>query len=476
MLVMGLVLGALGVVVYVGAERSMYGSIDRDLIQRANGMMRRPPGPPNGFGFAIGAGPPITRRTGPPPQPNNAPDLRPLILRADGSLPPRLAPGGQPGEDGPPYDAQSADKALTGAAGFSDIVRNGETVRVYTTPIQSGGRIAGVVQVAYGIGDIQRSLAQLRQVLVTVVIPIGVLLSGLASLFLVSSLVSPIAAMRRKAEEIEASSLDGRLPSAGKDEFAALAGTLNAMLGRLQAAFEQEQESKRQLEESVAQQRRFTADASHELKTPLSVVKANTGLALNGSATSEEYRDALAEIDAAADRMSKLVADLLILARVEAGHLSATFDPVDLNQLVDQAVQQVPAAKGQIEVLNSPDPLTVSGSRHELNRIFVNLVDNAVRHGASHEPVQVSVERKADGARVSIADKGVGIAPNHLEHLFERFYRVDKSRSSETGGTGLGLAICKGVVEAHGGTISVKSLVGKGTTIIVTLPVARGVD
>jgi signal transduction histidine kinase len=467
MTVMGCLLIALGLVGYFGAQRTMLGSVDREMLARAFGMAHpRRPGGPQGPGPN---GPPGGPGGPPPEQPQEKlgtgpSDLRPVLIRFHGPtrpIPPQFIDQ--------PYDKAAVEASKGGWKGFSDITVDGNHLRVYTAPRIENGDIVAVVQLGYNLTDIQRSLANLKWVLLVVVVPVGVFLAGLASLFIVERLLRPLRQMTATAGVIGAASLSDRLPVKGEDEFAGLATTLNAMLGRIESAFEQEQESKRQLEETIQQQRRFTADASHELKTPLTVVKANAGLALNKNAGIEDARESLKEIDAAADRMSRLVNDLLTLARVDAGHLADRFEEVDLGQVLERAVGQVPGAKDRAKVEVTSNVKTL-GSPDDLTRVFVNLLDNALRYGA--DPVNLSLAVTKGLAEVTIADHGAGIPPEHIEHLFDRFYRVDKSRSSETGGTGLGLAICQGIVEAHRGTISITSQPQVGTTVVVSLPIA----
>ncbi|MHB8635600.1 MAG: sensor histidine kinase [Fimbriimonadaceae bacterium] len=464
--VMGAVLTALGFVVYFGAERTLLASVDTELKNRADGMAGPRGGPPGmpfgpGRGYRMfGNGPP------PPPMPrNNSAGLRPIIVpvQSNGTL------GSGPDA---PYDLGAMARAKNRWAGYSDATVKDSPVRLYTRPQFQGGRVAAVIQVPYDTSDILRSLANLRMVLLTLVIPLGVLLGGLAGMFLVGSLIRPLREMRFKAEAMSANNLSDRLPVSGEDEFAGLAVTLNAMLGRLEAAFEQEQATLRQLEASIEQQRRFTADASHELKTPLAVIKANAGLVLHMEGSKADYRESVQSIDDAATRMNRLVADLLVLARADAGRLKQAFSRCSLGAIVSDAIRQLPESDGRIEASIPPDDVVVEGSAEELTRVFVNLIDNALRHSPSGSPVQVDVARRDNLASVSVKDAGPGIAPEHLEHLFDRFYRVDESRTSQAGGTGLGLAICKGVVQAHGGQISVSSMVGLGTTFTVLLPIA----
>jgi signal transduction histidine kinase len=256
-----------------------------------------------------------------------------------------------------------------------------------------------------------------------------------------------------------ASDLSERLPVSGRDEFSELTQSINAMLARLEEAFDR--------------QRRFTADASHEMRTPLSIIKANTSLALEPGHTwrEERYRDFLAAIDSAAGRQSRIVEELLFLARADAGGLARDVGPVCLIEALEEASESVLRPNGPSIRLESIDPaLLVQGSGSELTRLFTNLLENAVRHTPPEGPVTLSAVVDSTSVTVSVTDTGEGIAPAHLPHLNagERFYRVDAARTA--GGTGLGLAICRSITEGHGGRMTIESKVGEGTTVRVRLP------
>lgn len=468
MLVIAVVVAALGFTVDFAARRTMLGVIDRDLqlrgddlvrnMERGGGQMRGPGPGPNGPGMGGGRGPgpgsgefrgpggferrqsPRSSRIGPPvvlPLNQDPNDLRPREIAIDPAAQ-RTAP-----QKGPH---------------FTTVVIDNEPRRVYTTVFRRDGRVESVIQLSYPLGEVLDSLAGLRQVLVTVVLPTGLLLAGLAGLFVVGRLLNPLRRLTTDAERIGGGTLSERLQVSGEDEFAGLATTLNGMLGRIEQNFEQ--------------QRRFTADASHELKTPLAVIKANVGIVRHGKPTAEEVKESAEAIDLAADRMSALVRDLLVLARADAGRASSAPVSCNWNEIVRGAIRSVP--NSERVVLFAPDEaVPVTASPEDLTRALVNLLDNALKYSEADSSVQVAVRIEGEAVAVTMTDQGPGIAPEHLEHLFERFYRPDQSRTSASGGTGLGLAIAKGIVEMHGGTIGVRSEVGKGTTVEVRLPITR---
>jgi signal transduction histidine kinase len=512
MLVMGAVLALLCVGVDQGVRLTLMKGIDDELRDRAihsplahmlDGPFGRPPGPGmegphrhdhdgdhgrDGFhpGFGIPPGIGVLKRDDlgkPPNDPptkqaltsqlgeETQPSLRPLVWRVGPSDPDEWP---SPDQHEQPYDKEEFALARIGRPmGSKTIEVNGQPYRLLTTSVKRDGKVIGVAQITSPMGDTIRNLASMRRALITLVIPAGVVLSGLASLYLVGRFMGPLRMITHNAESIGASNAAERLPVVGQDEFASLAQTLNGMLSRLEEGLLLEQETNRRLEVTVKQQRRFTEDASHELKTPLAVIKANTGLMLHYGGSAEENLESVKTIDTAADRMTRMVQDLLVLARAEAGQLKPSFEIADIAAIVKESIGHVVGADGRVNVDSGTSPIAVKASKDELSRVFINLIDNALRHSGSECPVEVRVGKSGGMVTVAVRDYGDGIAPEHLPRLFDRFYRTDRSRSSDTGGTGLGLAICKGIVEAHGGQIAVASAVGEGSTFTVSLPLEQ---
>lgn len=468
-LVMAIVLLALGLVVDQGTRRALFGTVDADLARRGNdfalGHVHHGPGPDGPHGgpfdiFGLGHPPgdhgPFGRRV------PNLDESRPRFLQP---APRAGEPQNGPRETPLDSDAQRVVQARGGHL-YTTIEHSGVPYRIYSVAGVDAGRVVGVVQVGYPLGDLEAALASLRRLLLTVVVPMGTLLAGLASLFIVKRVLSPVRFIAENARTIHGGNLQDRLPVVGGDEFAGLATTLNGMLGRLEEAFRMEQATTRRLAATVEQQRRFTADASHELKTPLATIKAHAGLLANLEL--EDDRESVEAIRDAANRMRGLVDDLLVLARADGGQLLARAAPVDLADVVSAAIGAVSPLP--VEVRGAPRPLVVNGNGEALTRLFINLLDNAKKYAGG--PVEVHIAKKGDSAAVAVIDHGVGIAPEHLPRLFDRFYRPDVSRTSETGGTGLGLAICREIATAHGGTIEVASRVGQGAVFTVILPLA----
>ena len=447
-LVMAFVLAALGLVVDLGTNRTVRGNVDADLQRRARDFAQG-----EAFRPHEGRRGPFGPFGGPPgPRPGDADASRPRIVRA----------AGEPGRQDPPYDPAAARRTLaTGDFRWTTVEGESGRYRVYSERIVGGG----VVQTQSPLADVEASLAGLRRLLLTVVLPLGTLFAAFASLFIVDRMLRPLRLITENARTIGGDNPEGRLPVVGDDEFAGLATTLNGMLARLEEGFRLERATTRRLAEAVEQQRRFTADASHELKTPLSTIKAFVGLL---DPRTDDDRESVGAIRDAADRMRGLVDDLLTLARADGGSLLAKTEPVDLASAVGAAATAVSPCP--VEVRGTATPLVVEGNGEALTRLFINLLDNARKYAGG--PVAVHLAKRGDTAEVAVIDRGVGIAPEHLPRLFDRFYRPDESRTSETGGTGLGLAICREIAGAHGGSIEVASRVGEGTTFTVVLPLA----
>jgi len=293
-------------------------------------------------------------------------------------------------------------------------------------------------------------------------------LGALAALFAASLAVgwviagrvlAPIAHITSVAREIQARELSRRIELHGPDdELKRLADTFDSMLARLDLAF--------------ASQRRFVADASHELRTPLAIIKANLDLALTDAQASDESRaTAAAVIKRAIDRMARLTDDLLALARLDAP--ASGREPVPLGALLEDAREEFAAAATaravELETAVMPGRI-VQGDRDVLKRAVTNLLDNAIRVAPEGSTVRLSHGELNGWAWLAVADDGPGIAPEHREWIFDRFWRADDARSRPGGGSGLGLAIVRQIAEAHRGSVDVFSDPGEGATFVIWLP------
>jgi signal transduction histidine kinase len=272
----------------------------------------------------------------------------------------------------------------------------------------------------------------------------------------------PIGRITSVAREIQATDLSRRIELPGpEDELKQLADTFDAMLARLDAAF--------------AAQRQFVADASHELRNPLAIIRTNVDVALaDPDASPDDLRQAIAVVKRAGDRMTLLVDDLLALARRQQP--TPEHEPVDLGAAVAEASEDfvVPAeARGIVLDRAIAEGVVVSGDREALKRVVANLLHNAVRLAPPGSRIRLATGSERDRAWIAVADEGPGISPEDQAHVFDRFWRADKARSRADGGTGLGLAIVRQIVESHGGEVRLHSKVGVGSSFVVWLPVAR---
>ena len=359
-------------------------------------------------------------------------------------------------------DPEGFREALQGRTHRGIVMALGEPMRVLSKPLPKEGPPDGVVQAPYPLTDMYIAIEGLDHALLLLA-PFGLLGAGLAGAFLTDQVLRRVRRLTQAAGRIGAQELSERLPAAGNDEFSELAQTFNSLLGRLQAAFQKQ-------ERLIEQQRRFTADASHELKTPLTIVKGNSGFLLSSSRTDEASKPAIQEIDQAADTMSRLVQDLLLLARSDDGQLGS--HPIELlvSEVVQRAISRLGSRSGAVIRQNIPTDLTVRGNEQELLRLFTNLLGNAVNYTPIEGRILVTATQEGHDVRITVTDNGIGIAPEHLPHLGERFYRVDTARTRSEGGTGLGLSICRSIVQAHHGDLTIQSQLGVGTQVTVTLP------
>lgn len=339
---------------------------------------------------------------------------------------------------------------------------NGPTIR-YVVRSAAGGPQFGAVLAGADLAPTELGIEQLAAPLL-LVFPFSILAAWLLGAWIARRALVPVDQIITEVEEIsDGRSLHRRLPlPMVKDEFGRLAETLNEMMGRLERSF-------------VAL-RRFTADASHELKTPLTVLRAGVERAVTTPNLPQETLVVLEETLQEVNRMTELVDALLTLARADEGRAPLAREPVDLRAVLHelQETGELLAEPGnvRIEVDVPPDPVTLAVDRTRIRQLVLNLLTNAVKYTPAGGRVRLLLQQDAQRVVLSVSDTGIGIAPGDLPHIFDRFYRADiaRTRTGERAGAGLGLAICRWIAEAHGGTIDVQSRPGRGTTFTVTLP------
>lgn len=320
-------------------------------------------------------------------------------------------------------------------------------------------QVERILVISQSNNENQSYLGEFRRVL-SIITPITLIIAGVLGFFLVNKCLRPLHDMASTARQIEEHNLAKRLIVTGKDELGHLAITINKMLQRLENAFKREKQ--------------FTADASHELRAPLAVIQSEASLCLRSERSSEDYKSALENIYQEADRMSSMVNRLLFLARHDAEG-GRVFRKVDLSILLEDLISDIEWLCEEKElsiVLNSFDGCLVQGDDVTLRQLFFNLIDNAIHHTPRNGQILVTVHTHNSSGIVTIQDTGEGIPQEHLDHIFERFYRVDKSRSRNEGGAGLGLAICQRIIELHEGSIEVTSKFGEGSTFSVSIPLS----
>ncbi len=360
--------------------------------------------------------------------------------------------------DGLPTDSNLIARVLAGRTVFTSSSIDGETLRLLSVPVLHGSAIAGVLQVGLFRGETDEALHQLFLALLAAV-PLVLVVAVASGYVLAGRALRPVVSIAELAARVSGSDLSARLHlDLPDDELGRLVQTFNAMLARIEEAFER--------------QRRFTGDAAHELRTPLALMRSQIDLALARPRGAEAYREALGDLSNDLDRLTAIVHGLLTLARADADRLPLTKEPFDLADTIHLVIEQfAPRASAlQVTLRDASSPTQVVADEDLLVQVLANLLDNALAATPPGGEIEIGCERQGDYARLWVHDTGIGIAPEHQPHVFERFYRVDAGRVREHGGAGLGLALCRAIVDAHGGTINLFSKLGQGTRVEIILP------
>lgn len=345
--------------------------------------------------------------------------------------------------------AVQRSQTLTGAA---------ERLRMLAWPVTDGGQQRGTVVVVRSLAPIDRAVRQLLAVL-ALTVPLAIGIAALGGYLLAYRALRPVEQLRRAAEDYSANDLSGRLAPATlrNDELGRLARTLDAMLARVASA--------------VEQQRRFTGDASHELRTPIATILANASLSLERPRSVEDQRSTIARIESEAARMGRIVEALLVLARADARSAQAHVEDVRVRTVLDASVRRVASAAAErgVQIAVSADPaIVVSDRDNGLERVFDNLLDNALRFAPRGSAIEISAAVRQGTARITVADHGPGIPAEERARVFERFHRGAGASGS---GAGLGLAIASAILAANRGRIAAAETPGGGATFVVELPV-----
>lgn len=347
----------------------------------------------------------------------------------------------------------------------SQQVDNSE-IRILSEPVERDGRLAWIIQVGKPLDEINHTLEDLRSTALFIT-PLAVLILGLSGWLLAGRVLAPVVNITETAQRITAEKLSSRLPeSSHDDEFNRLTRTINSMLARL--------------EESFRRIRQFSGDASHELRTPLAIIKGETEVALRWAKSDEELRQTLESNLEEINIMERIVSDLLSLARSDSGEMRLELADFSLSDLLQDIYMHARTLAERVRHtvrlhLLVDEEIRMCGDQIQIYRALLNVVNNSVKYTPEGGEIDITLQlRQNNRALITISDSGVGIAEEHLAHIFDRFYRVDESRNRDQGGTGLGLAIVKAIVAAHQGDITVTSTPGSGTTFAMTLPLTHG--
>jgi len=329
-------------------------------------------------------------------------------------------------------------------------------IRYACVPFHWRGKLKYILIVGMSLESIQRPVDRLRMALL-LFIPILLILAGFGGWFLAGKSLRPLKDLTQRARTITVHHLNQPLAiSNAGQEIQELIDVFNEMIRRLDTSF-------RQIKQ-------FTADASHELRTPLTVIKGESEVALRAERDPEVYRETLRRILEEADYMTRIVESLLFLSRIDAGQLQLRMEPVNLSELAAHVVDELNflAREKNIRLTcHFNKSTTVLGDAERLEQVIKNLADNSLKYTEPGGEVVIDVSREGSQVILRVSDTGIGIPVSDLPHVFNRFYRVDKSRSRKIGGSGLGLSIVKWIVEAHRAQIDIQSEEGKGTTVRV---------
>ena len=360
-----------------------------------------------------------------------------------------------------PLSSEALENAAQGKSSFETVTSTGSyPIRVLTVPVIESGRLTNLVRVGMSLENMYKTRRRFLLVMAAL-FPLVLLLAGGGGWLLARRALSPVDQMTQSAQKISGEHLNQRLQGSGSgDELDRLATTLNEMLDRFHNA--------------IAQMRQFSADASHELQTPLTILKGEMEVALRQKRSPEEYMDVLASGLEEIDRINHLVEGLLLIARADSGILRLDRQRIYLKELLADIFQQIRSVADQHAIqliLEAHESVTVEGDREHLRRLFLNLLGNAIKYSYAGGVVTVALLRDKKWAVVKVTDTGMGISADEQKQIFNRFYRATQTGARDGKGAGLGLSIVDSIVKTHNGYIAVKSSPKQGSTFTVHLPV-----
>jgi heavy metal sensor kinase len=319
------------------------------------------------------------------------------------------------------------------------------------------------IQSAFEMDDFYEALYHF-ELLLYIAIPSLLICAALGGYWISGRALAPVDQITKTARTISAQNLSSRLivPHSG-DELQRLSETLNGMLDRLEGSFKK-----------ITQ---FTADASHELRIPVAVMRTRAELSLRKARSADEYRDVISEVLEELEKTSSLIEQLMFLARADSGSETLNFTNTNVTEVLREACHQgialAEAKQVGFQEQIAQDSMWIRGDASSLRRLFLILIDNAVKYTPAHGQVEVSLQRNNGYAIAQVKDTGIGISESDLPNVFERFYRADKARTRELGGVGLGLSIGRWITEVHSGTIEVQSAPGRGSVFQIRLPITH---
>ncbi len=349
-------------------------------------------------------------------------------------------------------------------------------LRILTFPVVEHNQVTKIIQVASSLEEVEDALNTLLIILI-IAVPLALMIASLGGQFLASKVLKPVDRITQTAREITSQNLNKRIePTKVKDEISRLIETFNEMISRL--------------DQSFRQVKQFTADASHELKTPLTILKGEVEVALRKERSLRDYEQVLKSNLEEVNRMSQIVENLLLLSKAEMGEIKLNQEQINLTEILNDVVNQVTllakAKNIEIGTSNHSENIHMIGDGLRIRELFLNLIENGIKYTEKGGSIHITLSKESTNgqgdvltpglkdrepyAKIVFSDTGIGISKEDQAKIFNRFYRVDKARSREAGGSGLGLSICKWIVEAHRGEITVESELGKGSSFIVKLP------
>lgn len=357
---------------------------------------------------------------------------------------------------------EDASKILAGDVSFADVLIEYEIYRIHQMPLSLDGKPFRLL-ITRSLREQTEFLAGLRRTFF-IAVPIALILAGLGGYFLARRSLAPVVSMSDQAARIGSTNLNERLAARNEhDELGSLARVFNALLSRFETSFNQ--------------QKQFMADASHELRTPLAIIRGESEVALSKEdRQAVDYRESLAIVHDESIRLTKIVEDLFILARADSGQLKPQFTKIYLDEILIECVRVVGilAKKRNVKIgLSVPEEMPFTGDEALLHRLFLNLLDNAIKYSRYGGTVTVIAQSEDNNHRITISDTGEGIATEDQAKIFDRFYRVDKARSRDNtngkNGVGLGLSIAAWIAEVHNGSIRLKKSDSQGSEFLVVL-------